>query len=167
MTNKGQTANEGAAFQFAGCAISLDDLRVFLRQQARQCKAPREDVDDLVQETLVLLTVHASRIEEPFAYGREVMRRLCQKYHVKSRRKGAVESPIEDLDGYEPQVEGTPLDTLAKRRAFSLLSDPDRELMLRVGAGESVGDLAAERHLASGALRTRIHRLRQRLQQSL
>ncbi|MGE0639226.1 MAG: RNA polymerase sigma factor [Thermoanaerobaculia bacterium] len=139
----------------------------FARSEARHRGARPDDLDDIAQQAVLAILVHASELREPLAYLRIVVRNLSAKFRRDQIRREEVEESLEQLITEERE----PLEHRAPPRELQavvrFLSPFERHLLFELATGAKPAEIAARLRTSPGAIRVRSYRLRKRLRAAL
>lgn len=138
-----------------------------LRQMVRAC-GNRDDAEDALMEALLAAHRSLGRLRDPDAFG-SWLARVAHRACARIRNRGALE-PLLIADGFEPGTEPPPAHEtkMCIEEAIAALPDGLREaFLLRDVEGLSAEEAARRLGVSVPALKSRLHRARERLREAL
>ena len=143
--------------------VSYPKLLRLARSIVRSDDAAR----DIVQETMLALSMHIAGLKSPGAYDAwagQILRRCCFSHFRRRRRERHVTSDVEAFAAVELEADPDEPDPVASARllaAVEMLGGKSREVVsLHYFRGLSVNEIATAVDASVGAVKVRLHRAR-------
>ena len=135
----------------------------------------RDDVaKDVVQETMLALSMNISALKNPRAFNvwaDQILRRRCFSHFRQRRRERHIASDVEAFASVEPVADPDESDSLACGQlmaAVEMLGGKNREVVsLHYFLGLSIDEIATRVDASAGAVKVRLHRARIELRNRL
>jgi len=145
-----------------------------LLRLARSVVRSDDAAKDIVQETMLALSMNIAGLKHPGAYNTwasQILRRCCFSHFRRRRRERHITSDVEACaavaDVADPD-ESDPVESAELRAAVELLGGTSREVVsLHYFLGLSVREIATTVDASVGAVKVRLHRARIELRSQL